>query len=119
MSKDPHWTFSINSPDLSTRQDWQKIKSINFRIATGTMPIKISPEVNYLLDGKAVSSQLSTELKQTFEIAGEGWNTLEYPVALPKGAVVTSVKLHIYGVPEQTVGNDVNSIFVDGVCPVK
>jgi len=119
MSKDPHWTFSINSPDLSARQDWQQIKSISFRIATGTMPIKISPEVNYLLDGKKARSHIIEPSKKTFEIAGEGWNTLEYPLELPKGAIVTSVKLHIYGVPEKTVGNDVNSIFVDGVCPVK
>ena len=118
MSKDPHWTFSINSPALASRQNWQKIKSINFRIATGTMPITIAPEIVFLIDKQKVSTNTS-EPKKIFEIAGEGWNTLNYPVKLPKGAIVSDVKLHIYGVPEQTVGTEVNSIFIDGVCPVK
>ena len=83
------------------------------------MPIKISPEVTYSLDGKKASSHIIDIPKKIFEIAGEGWNTLEHPIALPKGAIVTGVKLHVFGVPEQTVGIDVNSIFVDGVCPGK
>jgi hypothetical protein len=117
MSGDPHWHFSIKSPDLATRTDWQHITSINFRVATNKIPVKVLPEVHYTLGKTSTSTIFKDVLRKKVEVAGDGWNTIQYPFMLPKEAVVTGVELHFYGVPEQTVGNEVNSIFIDGVCP--
>lgn len=99
--------------------EWQHIKSINLRVATNKIPVKILPEVHYSIGKQKTSTIYKDILRKKFEIAGEGWNTIEYPFELPKEAIVTGVELHVYGVPEQTVGTEVNSIFIDGVCPKK
>jgi len=119
LSEDPHWTFSVKSPDLTKMPEWQQIKSINLRVATNKIPVKILPEVHYSIDKQKTSTIFKDILRKKFEIAGEGWNTIEYPFELPKEAIVSGVELHVYGVPEQTVGTEVNSIFIDGVCPKK
>jgi len=117
MSKDPHWTFSVKSPDLSNKQEWQNINAINFRVATSKIPVQILPEVHYLLGNKKTSTIFKNLFRSKFELAGEGWSVIEYPFELPKEAIVTGIELHLYGVPEQTVSNEVNSLFIDGVCP--
>ena len=119
MSKDPHWTFSVQSPDLSSKQEWQKIRSINLRVASSKIPIKVLPEVHYTLDNKKYSTIFKNLFRKKFEVAGEGWSIIDYPFELPKEAVVTGIELHFYGIPEQTVGDEVNSILVDGICPVR
>jgi hypothetical protein len=119
MSDDPHWQFSLISPDLSSHSEWQQLSAIDFRIATNKIPVKVLPEVHYLLDNKKTSTIFKDVLRKKNEIVGEGWYVISYPFELPKEAVVTAVELHIYGIPEQTVGSDVNSIFIDGVCPIK
>ncbi|MGD8925876.1 MAG: hypothetical protein PVG20_03430, partial [Thioalkalispiraceae bacterium] len=117
MSGDPHWHFSLKSPDLSARPDWQHITSIDFRVATSKIPVKVLPEVHYTIGKTSTSTIFKDVLRKKVEIAGDSWNTVKYPFMLPKEAVVTGVELHFYGVPELTVGNEVNSIFIDGVCP--
>lgn len=117
MSKEPHWTFSIKSPDLTNKQEWQKISAINFRVATSKIPVQILPEVHYMIGSKTTSTIFKNIFREKFEIAGEGWSVIEYPFELPKEAIVTGVEIHLYGVPEQTVSNEVNSLLIDGICP--
>ena len=119
LSEDPHWTFSVKSPDLTKMTEWQQIKSINLRVANNKIPIKILPEVHYTIDKQTTSTIFKDVLRKKYEIAGEGWNTIEYPFELPKEAIVNGVEIHIYGIPEQTVSDEVNSIFIDGICPKK
>lgn len=119
MSEDPHWTFSIRSPNLTALKSWQKISSINLRVASGTIPVKVVPEVHYLFGDKKLGTRSIGETKKIFELSGDGWNLIEYPFELPESAIITGVELHFFGVPEQTVGDQVNSIFIDGICPKK
>ena len=119
LSEDPHWTFSVKSPDLTKMPEWQQIHSLNLRVATNKIPVKVQPEVHYIIDNKKTSTIFKDVLREKFEIAGEGWNTINYPFELPKEAIVSGIEIHVYNVPEQTVGTEVNSIFIDGICPKK
>ena len=73
--------------------------------------------MHYLLGNKKTSTIFKNLFRSKFELAGEGWSVIEYPFELPKEAIVTGVELHLYGVPEQTVSNEVNSLLIDGICP--
>ena len=57
--------------------------------------------------------------KQRHEITKDQWYIIDMPVNLDKNAKVTQLELHISGIPEQTVTDTVNSIFIDGICPIR
>jgi hypothetical protein len=113
VSKQSRWMFSVISPDLSTLTHWQKIKSVQFRIATNKINISVRPEINYLLGDKQ-----ETLSQPGVEISGQQWRIIEFPVNLQPDAKITHLELHLSGIPEQTVADTVNSIFIDGVCPI-
>ncbi len=117
LTKQTHWTFSIQSPDLSENKDWQDIKSISLRVASSAMPIKISPEIHFQLDESKAGTFNINKPKASYEISGEGWNLIQHPLEIPEGAIIKKIELHAYGVPEQTVTEEVKSIFFDGICP--
>ena len=117
LSKQTHWTFSISSPELNENKDWQNIKSISFRIASSAMPVKISPEIHYQLAESKAGTFNTQKPKASYEISGEGWSVIQHPLDIPEGATVNKIELHVYGIPEQTVTEGINSIFFDGICP--
>ena len=118
VSKQTRWMFSVLSPDLSNLPDWQTIKSIQFRINTNRINIRIKPELHYQLEQQNMSTIVPTDTPLTYEVTGDQWRVIDYPVSLEPGAKVTRFELHLSGIPEQTVGETVNSIFIDGVCPI-
>lgn len=118
VSKQTRWMFSVVSPDLGERTDWQNIKSIQFRIATNKISIKVRPELHFALGGKSSSTNTLVKVPSSFEISGNQWRVIDFPVSLPPDAKVKQLELHLSGIPEQTVGETVNSIFIDGICPV-
>ena len=113
------WMFSILSPDLSSLPHWQNIKSVQFRIATKNITIYVRPELHYQLGDNKSWTPLPVTQQRRHEITKDQWHIIEMPVTLDKNAKVTQLELHISGIPEQTVTNTVNSIFIDGICPIQ
>ena len=113
------WMFSILSPDLSDLPYWQNIKAVQFRIATKNVTIYVRPEIHYKLADTTSWTALHDMPQKRQEITKDQWHIIEMPVQLDKNARVTRFELHISGIPEQTVTNTVNSIFVDGICPLR
>lgn len=118
VSKQTRWMFSVVSPDLSELTHWQNIKSVQLRIATNKINIKITPEIHFTLGQKTTSTHTLVETPMKYEISGGQWRIIEFPTTLPADSKVTKFELHISGIPEQTVGETVNSIFIDGICPI-
>lgn len=112
------WRFTISSPDLGEISHWQHIKAIQFRVATKDIPILISPSLTIRnLDAPdKPSSELTTA---DYEIIGGKWRTIDVPITLTPKTRVEKFNLTVSGFPEQTVNNAVNSIFIDGICPIE
>ena len=113
------WMFSILSPDLSNSASWQNIKSVQFRIATKNINIKVRPELHFRLGQHKVTTAMTDTKSASHEISSGQWRIIELPVTLDQDAKVTQLELHISGIPEQTVSDTVNSIFIDGICPIQ
>ena len=117
LSEQPEWTFSLISPDLSEQANWQSLNSINFRIAGKELSFTVSPEVHFKIGEKLSSTYEQTTAPEKYKIQSNIWQIIEHKLSLPEEAMITHIELHISGVPEQTVGEGVNSIFIDGICP--
>lgn len=114
-----HWQISFVSPELANKSEWQQINKITLRIATKTIPVSISPEIHYRAGDTNRSTYLQKELAPRYPLTGGQWVIIDHPVELPAGAKVSRLTLHVSGIPEQTIGKDVDSILLDGICPVK
>lgn len=119
LSQQSQWTFSLVSPDLRDRPDWQHIQSIRFHMATRSINLSVRPEVQYVYNNADRSTFSDTQSPTYYDINGGRWNDYEYAFKLPEGAIVTHVVFHVYGVPEKTVSDQVDSVYLDAVCPVK
>ena len=117
QSRQARWRFSLKSPRLSELTHWQNIRTIHFRVATSSLPIRIIPEIHYQHAGKTLSSNMPNNPKHVYDVSMQNWSVLEHPTSLPNGAVIDRLEFHVYGLPEQTVGNGVKSIYFDGICP--
>ena len=117
VSKQTHWTFSIQSPELTGNEDWQNLNAISFRVASPNMPVTVLPEVLYQADNSAAGIFNTNKPEKNYEISGEGWNVIRHPLEIPKGAIINKIELHVYGIPEQTVTDGIKSVFFDGICP--
>lgn len=113
------WTFALVSPDLHERPDWQHLQGMRFHMATHSVNLSVKPEIQYLLNNNPKSSLEDIETQASYDINGGRWNDYEYDFKLPDKAVVTHVVFHVYGVPEKTVSDKVDSVYLDAVCPVK
>jgi len=113
------WKISLVSPDLSAKPEWQQLQKRIFRAATRNIPVQISPELQYKIGNLHNSTYLQPQLAPHYPITGGQWSEIKHPVVIPKQAQVTRLILHISGIPEQTVTKEVDSIFVDGICPVQ
>jgi hypothetical protein len=119
LSQPSHWTFALVSPDLRDRPDWQHLQAIRFHMATRTVNLSVRPEVQYILENANHSTLNETQTPSTYEINGGRWNDYEYDFKLPQKAIISHVIFHVYGVPEKTVSDQVDSLYLDAVCPVK
>lgn len=118
-SQPAHWTFSLVSPDLQKRADWQHLQAIDFHMATSSINVSVKPEVVYTIGKTRHSSLEDVESISTYDVNGGRWNDFEYAFKLPQEATITHVIFHVYGVPEKTVSDTVDSIYLDAVCPVR
>jgi hypothetical protein len=113
------WQFSFNSPELVNVADWQKLKRLQFRIATKNIPVIVRPEVHYSVGSRNMSTFGHKKLAPHYSVTGGQWTEVDHPVELPAEAKVTGLSIHVSGIPEQTVGTEVDSVYLDGVCPIK
>ncbi|MEJ2362765.1 MAG: hypothetical protein P8Z75_15375 [Gammaproteobacteria bacterium] len=113
------WTFSLVSPDLQKRVDWQHLQAIRFHMATRSINVSVKPEIVYTLGKTRHSSLEDVESIARYDVNGGRWNDFEYSFKIPDQATISHVIFHVYGVPEKTVGENVDSIYLDAVCPVK
>lgn len=113
------WTFALVSPDLKQRQDWQHLQAIRFHMATRSINVSVQPEIRYELNKARHSSLEDVEARSRYDVSGGRWNDYEYTFKLPARATITHLIFHVYGVPEKTVSDKVDSIYLDAVCPVK
>ncbi len=115
-SEQQYWTFTLQSPSLQQRA-WQQISGIEFRIATKSIPIQVVPEIRYRQADEQKSTLTQTETPTRFAIPGGHWQVFQHPVNIEPNSNIEQIIFHFYGIPEQTVGEEVESIFIDGVCP--
>lgn len=113
------WTFALVSPDLRSRSDWQHLQAIRFHMATGSINVSVQPEIVYVLGNTRHSSLDDVQAPARYDVNGGHWNDYEYAFQLPSDATITHVIFHVYGVPEKTVSDNVDSIYLDAVCPVR
>lgn len=113
------WTFALVSPDLRSRPDWQHLQAIRFHMATGSINVSVQPEIVYRLGNTRHSSLEDVQAPSRYDVNSGHWNDYEYAFQLPGNAVITHVIFHVYGVPEKTVSDNVDSIYLDAVCPVR
>jgi hypothetical protein len=113
------WQFSFKSPELGENADWQKIKRLQFRVATKNIPVMITPEIHYTAGNFSKSTFGHKKLAPQYSITGGQWVEVDHAVELPDIATVTGLTLHVSGIPEHTVGTEVDSIYLDAVCPIK
>jgi hypothetical protein len=119
LSQPGQWTFALVSPDLRDRPDWQQLQAIRFHMATQSINLSVEPEIQYLRGNTPHSSLSELEAHARYDVNGGRWNDYEYAFKLPQDASVTHVVFHVYGVPEKTVSDQVDSLYLDAVCPVK
>jgi len=119
LSEQGQWTFAFVSPDLRKRQDWQQLRAIRYHIATRSISVSVQPEILYEAGNNKFSTLLDSQAQLRYNVSGGRWSDHEYPVSLPEDATITQFKIHVYGVPEKTVSEQVDSIYLDAVCPVK
>lgn len=115
------WTFELQSPDLSNNPAWQNIKAIKLHLATKNIAVEVQAIVDYLAD-KQRRNLLSTQdlawVKQHRAVTGS-WNSIQQPLRLPGKAMVTHVRLRFLGTANAVPADEVDSIIIDGICPVK
>lgn len=119
LSEPGQWTFAFVSPDLQERPEWQQLRTIRFHMATKSIPVTVLPEVEYVLHKTRFSTLTASQNPPRYPVSSGRWSDHEYPVALPAQAVITKIKFHVYGTPEKTVSEQVDSIYLDAVCPQK
>ncbi len=119
LSQQGQWTFALISPDLAERPEWQHLQAIRFHMATRTVNLTVQPEIQYLHNNENHTSLSDVETPSHYDINGGRWNDYEYDFNLPQGATINHVIFHVYGVPEKTVSEQVDSLYLDAVCPVK
>lgn len=113
------WHFRIVSPDLGKRKDWQGLRAIEFRMATKTIPVTVIPEIEYQHAGRTLGTRDAAKPQTHYQVSSGRWGSLQHPFAIPPDATIRHIVLHVYGQPEKTVTDKVDSIFVDAICPVK
>jgi hypothetical protein len=118
LSEPSQWTFAIVSPDLRELQEWQNIKAIRFRMATRSIAVTVSPEVKYLVNNIEASTSTTQQPAPIFNVNSGRWSDHKFEFKLPKTAKVSHIIFHVYGVPEKTVSDTVDSVYLDAVCPV-
>lgn len=119
LSQPGQWTFALVSPDLRDHPAWQHLQAIRFHMATRSVNLTVQPEVQYIHENNNRSSLSDVETPSRYDINGGRWNDYEYDFNLPAGASITHVIFHVFGVPEKTVSDKVDSLYLDAVCPVK
>lgn len=113
------WHFSIVSPDMSQREEWQGLSAIQFKMATKTIPVIVVPEIEYQLADQTYGTHESGKPQPRYQVSNGRWGNITHPLQIPQGARIRHVRLHVYGQPEQTVSEKVDSIFLDAICPIK
>lgn len=113
------WTFTLISPELQQRPEWQHLQAIRFHMATRAINVSVEPEVQYQLENLPKSTTADVQARTRYDVNGGRWNDYEYAFKLPEHAVITHILFHVMGVPEKTVSDKVDSIYLDAVCPVK
>jgi hypothetical protein len=119
LSEPSEWTFAFVSPDLSNRQDWQHLHAIRFHMATRTINVTVQPEIQFTRDQIKYSYVSDAQTQSQYDVSGGRWNNFEYNFNLPDDARITHLIFHVYGVPEKTVSDQVDSVYLDAICPVK
>lgn len=119
LSDPSQWTFAFVSPDLRERQDWQHLHAIRFHMATRSINVTVQPEIQFQRDNTTASYVSDAQTQSLYDVSGGRWNNFEYAFNLPEDARITRILFHVYGVPEKTVSDQVDSIYLDAVCPVK
>jgi hypothetical protein len=119
LSQPSQWTFAFVSPDLRDRPDWQHLQSIRFHMATRSINVSVQPEIQYLHGNASHSTLADVQSPSHYDVNGGRWNDYEYAFKLPEKATITHVIFHVYGIPEKTVSDQVDSVYLDAVCPVK
>lgn len=118
-SQQGQWTFALVSPDLKQRADWQHLQAVRFHMATRSINVSVQPEILYTLGNSRHSSLADVEAPSRYDVNGGRWNDFEYAFKIPDQATITHVIFHVSGVPEKTVSDKVDSIYLDAICPVK
>lgn len=111
-----NWHFTVSSPPLGSLPAWQNIKAVQLRVATKSINVDVRPEIIFQ-GGLPVETPATTPIR--YPSYRGTWRVIDHPVTMPKGAVVTQLRLHIAGVPEETVKDTVDAILIDGICPIK
>lgn len=119
VSGETRWAFTLMSPKLENKQQWQQIKSVVLRMATKSIPVVVSPEVFYQIDENKSSTYFHEKLTPQYQLSGGHWEVIKHSFNLPKRAQITQLAIHVLGIPEKTIGDAVDSIFLDGVCPAQ
>lgn len=119
LSEPSQWTFAFASPDLRDRASWQQLHAIRFHMATRSINVTVQPEIQFIRDNKDYSYVSDAQVQSRYELSGGHWSNFEYAFNLPEDAHLTHILFHVYGVPEQTVSDEVDSVYLDAVCPVK
>jgi hypothetical protein len=119
MSEPSQWTFAFVSPDLRELQEWQHIHGIRFHMATRLINVTVQPEIQYSQDKASYSYVADAQTQSRFDISSGRWNNFEYAINLPEAARLTHIIFHVYGIPEKTVSDQVDSVYLDAICPIK
>ncbi len=116
VSQTSYWRFTLRSPNLAHRAAWQNIRAVEFRIATKSIGVDIEPQIDYRAN---TSHPPATTTPARYAAYVGNWRVITHPVNVPKDSAVNQIQLHVYGIPEQTVHETVDSIVIDGICPIK
>lgn len=116
VSQPSYWHFTLRSPNLANRVAWQNIRAVEFRIATKSISVDIEPEIDYRAN---LSNPAPTTTPARYAAYAGNWRVITHPVTIPKNSTINQLQFHVYGIPEQTVQETVDSIVLDGICPIK
>ena len=116
VSQPSYWRFTVRSPNLANRAAWQNIRAIEFRIATKAISVDIEPAIDY--SANITTLPVNTPPARYAAYVGS-WRVITHPLNSPKNNAIKQIQFHVYGIPEQTVHETVDSIVIDGICPIK
>lgn len=119
LSEPSEWTFAFTSPPLRERSDWQQLRAVRFHMATKSISVFVQPEIQFVLNNTSYSTFTNVQLQPRYTVSSGRWSDHEYLLALPEQATITQIKFHVFGTPEKTVSEQVDSVYLDAVCPVK